>query len=373
MNTTEDGLIRSIAAEPEDDTPRLVYSDWLEEHGQPERAEFIRAQIALARDPVDSPRRRALAFRARQLLDAHEADWLGALRQQAIEWTFRRGFVEGLLLDVGHLAAFAENQGFDRLPLRRLALIGIDDPGLSQLRAIPKENQLLELDLTGNGLPNESVRALVALKCWPRLRRLSLQFNRLDSGIGEVFNASPLFRGLERIQLGGNPLNPEEGALLLGNYLGGPIRFEVERHPDHLYAFAGEFNDGCCKPGTVSERRQVLLGGSLGELHVALFDFEGNLLGIERRPETTDDPLRETEEWLAEFAFVPGPIRVKRFRFSSDEGIADFAFEEEFHQNDRGLEFHVALAPTWLRDGRFRYDYWGGDFWLDRTGEVVAT
>src|SRR5262249_51187264 len=29
---------------------RLVYADWLEEHGQPERAEFIRAQVELARE-----------------------------------------------------------------------------------------------------------------------------------------------------------------------------------------------------------------------------------------------------------------------------------------------------------------------------------
>jgi uncharacterized protein (TIGR02996 family) len=32
-----------------DDTPRLVYADWLSEHGQPERAELIRVQRALAR------------------------------------------------------------------------------------------------------------------------------------------------------------------------------------------------------------------------------------------------------------------------------------------------------------------------------------
>jgi uncharacterized protein (TIGR02996 family) len=28
------GLLQAILADPEDDTPRLVYADWLEEHGQ---------------------------------------------------------------------------------------------------------------------------------------------------------------------------------------------------------------------------------------------------------------------------------------------------------------------------------------------------
>ena len=43
---TDDGtaLLAAILAHPEEDTPRLMYADWLEEHGKPERAEFIRAR-----------------------------------------------------------------------------------------------------------------------------------------------------------------------------------------------------------------------------------------------------------------------------------------------------------------------------------------
>jgi len=42
-------LLAAIRAAPGDDAPRLVYADWLDEHGQPERAEFIRVQCQLAR------------------------------------------------------------------------------------------------------------------------------------------------------------------------------------------------------------------------------------------------------------------------------------------------------------------------------------
>jgi uncharacterized protein (TIGR02996 family) len=42
-------LIRGVCETPEDDTVRLVYADWLEEHDQPEHAEFIRVQIGRAR------------------------------------------------------------------------------------------------------------------------------------------------------------------------------------------------------------------------------------------------------------------------------------------------------------------------------------
>lgn len=40
-------LLDAILADPEEDTPRLVYADWLEEHGQGERAEFVRVQVEL--------------------------------------------------------------------------------------------------------------------------------------------------------------------------------------------------------------------------------------------------------------------------------------------------------------------------------------
>jgi len=41
-------LLAAILAQPEDDTPRLVYADWLDEQGEAERGEFIRVQVAIA-------------------------------------------------------------------------------------------------------------------------------------------------------------------------------------------------------------------------------------------------------------------------------------------------------------------------------------
>src|SRR5215216_5077956 len=96
----ERALLAAIYANPDEDTPRLVYADWLDEHDQPERAEYIRVQIrlneicqAIPRQdegesllhyglsrgsgvwhcPGDSAERRELAYRCRCLLDTHEA------------------------------------------------------------------------------------------------------------------------------------------------------------------------------------------------------------------------------------------------------------------------------------------------------------
>jgi uncharacterized protein (TIGR02996 family) len=43
-----EAFLRAIRENPADDTARLVFADWLQEHGEPERAEFIRLQIELA-------------------------------------------------------------------------------------------------------------------------------------------------------------------------------------------------------------------------------------------------------------------------------------------------------------------------------------
>jgi uncharacterized protein (TIGR02996 family) len=48
MTPEEEGMLLEIAADPADDTPRLIYADWLEDDGRPGRAELIRVQLALA-------------------------------------------------------------------------------------------------------------------------------------------------------------------------------------------------------------------------------------------------------------------------------------------------------------------------------------
>jgi uncharacterized protein (TIGR02996 family) len=74
--TPDVAFLRAIIESPDDDTPRLIYADWLEEHDQPERAEFIRVQCELAKLPDESPRRQGLQAVERKLLGVHREDWV---------------------------------------------------------------------------------------------------------------------------------------------------------------------------------------------------------------------------------------------------------------------------------------------------------
>ena len=53
-------LVNAVRAAPDDDLPRLVLADWLEEHDAPEWAEFIRVHCEAARHPHAAPAGRHL-------------------------------------------------------------------------------------------------------------------------------------------------------------------------------------------------------------------------------------------------------------------------------------------------------------------------
>jgi uncharacterized protein (TIGR02996 family) len=98
----ERSLAAAVFADPDADGPRLIYADWLDEHGQPDHAEFIRTQIALAgvppcEQPPECPpphcpvcrahggeRVQKLRRRERELLWANRHRW--ALEAPSADW-----------------------------------------------------------------------------------------------------------------------------------------------------------------------------------------------------------------------------------------------------------------------------------------------
>jgi uncharacterized protein (TIGR02996 family) len=104
---------RAIAEAPRDDLPRLIYADWLEEHDQEDRAEFIRLGIELAGD-ITVREKDKKERRRKDLLAGRDDSWLwpiGHLLGDAKPpawWKFERGFVCSLTLPA---RLFPENAG----------------------------------------------------------------------------------------------------------------------------------------------------------------------------------------------------------------------------------------------------------------------
>src|SRR5436190_24041320 len=104
----DEGFLRAIAEHPDDDSLRLVYADWLDEHGNPEYAEFVRVQIALAQNAdgkgdLPASELARLRSRERSLLSRHKARWLQPLRDLGAKGRTHgelwRGFVDDVVID----------------------------------------------------------------------------------------------------------------------------------------------------------------------------------------------------------------------------------------------------------------------------------
>jgi uncharacterized protein (TIGR02996 family) len=100
----ERALQAAIIAHPEEDTPRLAYADWLDEHDDPDRAEFIRVQCRLADLPPSEPEwvdlierqdelvARLLHRRLTHVAELPDRFYFGTDLLDAHEEAFRRGF-----------------------------------------------------------------------------------------------------------------------------------------------------------------------------------------------------------------------------------------------------------------------------------------
>ena len=93
----EAGFLEAIVAEPHDDAHRLVFADWLDDHGESAHAAFIRDQVALARMDEADPRYPALLARSRRggmLTAPRRRPMLDHVPGGAV--LFRRGLIDGV-------------------------------------------------------------------------------------------------------------------------------------------------------------------------------------------------------------------------------------------------------------------------------------
>jgi uncharacterized protein (TIGR02996 family) len=152
MTDDGDALFRAIREHPEEDTPRLVYADWLQESGQPERAEFIRLQCeAWALCPA-YPTLAAARTRASDLLKAFGDRWYEELPAlPGVEWgsLFVRGFVDTVRTSWIEDLPRTLDLAFAATPLRHVSVEGLRHGQLRQLLDSPYLARLKSLDLPG--------------------------------------------------------------------------------------------------------------------------------------------------------------------------------------------------------------------------------
>ena len=178
---THEHFLSAIREAPDDDGPRLVYADWLDEHGGPDgqaRAEYIRVACQIARiEQHDLPAFRAimpsnavsdaqlaryddkswnaLNDREIELFEQHGKKWLQPVQDIVFAHMFRRGFVEQATVGVKKYLQHVETL-FSRTPVYHLKVINLKrtkpPTPVSRVLAFPCLKSLPWLDLTNAGL-----------------------------------------------------------------------------------------------------------------------------------------------------------------------------------------------------------------------------
>jgi uncharacterized protein (TIGR02996 family) len=258
--TDEAALLAAIAAHPAEDTPRLAYADWLDEHGDAAarvRAELIRVQCEAhnleRRPPADLTPHVPLYRRQHDILEDHRRDLLGSLADETshLETVFERGFLAELTLEADVFLRHADTiAGYKPLP--ELTILGVG-PHLGGLAARPHHAALIAVCRMASDrnpvpftLTPSEVRTIFA-EDWPwhRLRALGLEgcdigddglaelahavparlpaLTELDVSVNEISDdgvqllvSSPLWPRLKRLVLGVNPIS-DVGAVTLAN------------------------------------------------------------------------------------------------------------------------------------------------------------
>lgn len=247
--TEQQALLQAVLAEPEEDAPRLVFADWLEEYGDaPHRgwAELIRVQVAKARLTEESPAWRKLDRADRGQRDKHKEDLFRPFKGMAITGHVIRGFVERLTMHARRFMSEGDRL-FTLTPLHTLRFVSLsghnknepsipellDSPPVAKLRGVdlegsrltrpacevmarhPHTKQLRALALSRATLIDDTLPALFPTGAWPRLTDLRLEWNPLAAdGVRHLAGAAPAT--LESLSLAESLRSGEAVAALAG-------------------------------------------------------------------------------------------------------------------------------------------------------------
>jgi uncharacterized protein (TIGR02996 family) len=183
--TKSERLLKAVIEDPDDDTPRLEYADWLKKNKNSARADFIRVQCALDKLPADAPDRPPLLAYEKELLEQHAWDWAEEFKGQITEWVYRRGFIERVQIC---LETSAEKilAVLSKAPIRHLRDMSQFCDFSGMVTALPSLNRLTGLEFWClYAFDNALVHKLLTSRQLRGLRTLILHHDRNGNMVKE--------------------------------------------------------------------------------------------------------------------------------------------------------------------------------------------
>jgi uncharacterized protein (TIGR02996 family) len=243
-------LVKAICDDPDDDIPRLVYADWLDEQGGASnvaRAEFIRLQIAEAAKGGYHPNGRLWAAREKELYRPHYQTWAREVPTYpgVSVWTgnehgnaYERGFPFALYAKSVRSYLKAAPKLFPRVPVTKVRFATITPRTAGELACSPWIGRIQYLDqlngigavmletlagsphlgnlrraLFGGTFTAQSLRSFLGNPSLTGLKRFNtLQCRHVGSGIVSALIASSSAPVLEEVSLYANGIGLDAAA-----------------------------------------------------------------------------------------------------------------------------------------------------------------
>jgi uncharacterized protein (TIGR02996 family) len=193
----DEAFLQKIIDSPDDDAPRLVCADWLEEHGDPDRAEFIRVQCRLARGDGDPS---TLRQREQQLLLANELRWTAPMHGLVQRARFQRGFAERVTLTTDAFLLHAATL-FRLTPVRHVILTQVDTHHLPQLAGLPHLGRVQTLEF--RTFTSRKIAVLLRSPYLGQLTGLILRYGGLEDADVAALAKAPTLARLTALDLYG--------------------------------------------------------------------------------------------------------------------------------------------------------------------------
>ncbi len=230
--TDPEDLLPAILTAPDDDLPRLVYADALEETGEPgniTRAEFIRVQIELAKNPG----RLDLVAREAALRAIHGESWLAASSQEKVKHSssqsthgqFRRGFVEVVWMQA---AIFVQRAAklFENDPVVELRVLKSNSREFSLLLECPELSRIQTLDLSDRKIGDRGIACLHSSKFLTRMNGLRLRACNLTNSGFRLLLIGKFPSPLNELDVSLNDISQSEVATLKARFGDQVVRFD---------------------------------------------------------------------------------------------------------------------------------------------------
>jgi uncharacterized protein (TIGR02996 family) len=202
----EEAFLRAIVENPDDDTPRLVFADWLDEHDDP-RGEFIRVQCQLATLQQPNAKANDPLPESERVLREREAK-LFPPAQEAFRWTSPEPVAGYFGRNDSYLPNY--HRGFmERLTVLGYQVDGLQEHGESLFQRVPVRELELYPTIRSDGIvtaaieiPTSAVEVLLRAPWFGRLRRLVIQAPFVDiDEVCRLLAASTVCANLERLDI----------------------------------------------------------------------------------------------------------------------------------------------------------------------------